>query len=157
MKKQLFIVWAKDYETGIPILDEQRRGLVSLINSFFFHRGDVSGNINSILVPTAEMFKSYVQINFATVEKLMRDSGYPDIEKYQQLHEETLAHIVAMDHKYRRYRDAQGLLDFLKEYWLRGLQEDCHGYLPYLLEKMCDGVARENARPGACGLDPSTL
>lgn len=135
MRAQLFIVWREAYETGIPILDEQRRGLVSLINSFFFHRGDVSGNIDAILVPTAEMFKAYAQINFATVEKLMRDSAYPDIEKYQQLHGEMLAHIAVMDLKYRRLKDAQGLLEFLKEYWLQGLQSGCNEYLPYLREK----------------------
>lgn len=81
------------------------------------------------------MFKSYARINFATVEKLMRDTGYPYIEKYEQLHEDMLAHIAVMDLKYRRERDAHGLLKFLKDYWLRSLQNDCNMYLPYLQEK----------------------
>lgn len=132
---QLFIVWTKQYETGIPILDEQRRGLVSLINSFFFHRRDANGDIDAVLVPTAEMFKSYARINFATIEALMRDCEYPELERYRMAHEEILAHIAVMDLKYRRHRDAEGLLDFLKEYWLQNLQSGCNSYLPYLQEK----------------------
>ena len=134
--ESLFIVWNEEYETGIPILDEQHRGLVSLINSFFFHRRDAGEDINRILVPTAEMFKSYAKINFTTVEKLMRLSGYPEEEKYRALHSEIIDHIETMDRKYRRLKDAQGLLDFLKEYWLQTIQHNEKEYLPYLQENL---------------------
>lgn len=130
----LFIVWSENYETGIQILDEQCRGLVSLINSFFFHRGDTEGDISKILVPTAEMFKSYVKINFLTVEKLMRDSNYPDMEKYENLHEEMMDNIRKMDIKYRQARDAQGFLNYLKDYWLETVQHNKKEYLGHLME-----------------------
>jgi hemerythrin-like metal-binding protein len=115
----LFIVWIQEYETGIPILDEQHRGLVSLINSFFFHRGEVD-DINRILVPTAEMFKAYARINFATVEKLMRDSNYQDIDRFIDIHKTMLADIERSDRHYRANRDAIGVLQYIKEYWLYG-------------------------------------
>lgn len=130
----LFIVWSENYETGIQILDEQYRGLVSLINSFFFHRGDTEGDINRVLVPTAEMFKSYVKINCLTVEKLMRDSEYPDLKKYTELHEEMIGNIRTMDIKYRQARDAQGFLNYLKDYWLETVQHNEKEYLGYLTE-----------------------
>lgn len=130
----LFIVWSANYETGIQILDEQYRGLVSLINSFFFHRGDTDGDINKVLVPTAEMFKSYVKINCLTVEKLMRDSQYPDLEKYENLHEEMIGNIRSMDVKYRQARDAQGFLNYLKNYWLEAVRHNEKEYLGYLTE-----------------------
>lgn len=130
----LFIVWSSEYETGITILDEQCRGLVSLINSFFFHRGDASGDIHRILVPTADMFKSYVKINCRTVEKLMADSQYPELKKYQGLHEEMIENIRRMDRKYRHARDAQGFLNYLKNYWLATVQHHEKEYLGYLTD-----------------------
>jgi hemerythrin-like metal-binding protein len=119
MRHMLFIVWTHKYETGIPVLDEQHRGLVSLINSFFFHRGSVD-DINRILVPTAEMFKAYAKINYMTVEKLMRDSNYQDIDRFIGIHETMLADIERADRHYRTKIDAMGLLQYLKEYWLHG-------------------------------------
>lgn len=132
--KPLFIVWSKEYETGIDILDEQYRGLVGLINSFFFHSDDAFGDIEKILIPTAEMFKSYAKINFLTVEKLMADSCYPDLEKYQTIHQEVLRNIDVMDRKCRSNRDAQGLLDYLKEYWIQTVQHNEIEYLDHLLK-----------------------
>ena len=130
----LFIVWSKKYETGITILDEQYRGLVSLINCFFFHRNDANGDITKVLVPTAKMFKSYVKIYCATVEKLMRDSSYPDLERYEILHQEMIHHIQVMDSKYKKARDAQGFLTFLKEYWLDAIEHQEKEYLDHLTE-----------------------
>lgn len=129
----LFIVWKKEYETGIGILDEQHRGLVSLINSFFFHRDDRELDINRILVPTAEMFKAYAKINFMTVEKLMADSGYPNLEKYKGIHAEMLYDIEVNDRIYKNNRDIHGFLQYLKEYWIQTAQHHEQEYIEYLL------------------------
>ena len=128
----LFIVWNTRYETGISILDEQYRGLVSLINSFFFHRGETSGDIYRILVPTIEMFKSYAKINFVTIERLMRDSSYEKLDDYIFLHDGIMSGIEKMDRKCRRERDSQRVLQYLKEYWLQTVQHHKIEYLPYL-------------------------
>ena len=130
--EMLFIIWSDKYATGIPVLDEQYRGLVSLINCFFYHRGDACKDIERILVPTAEMFKGYVRLNFYTVEKLMAESGYPDMEKYVAKHCEILETILRMDRVCRARRDAQQLLDFLKEYWLNSVQQLSSEYIEYL-------------------------
>ena len=134
MALPLFIIWGGEYETGINILDEQHRGLVSIINSFYFHRGDADGDLSKALIPTAEMFKAYVKINFLTIEKLMEQSEYPDIEKYRVLHGKILNHSIIMDSQYRQARDAHGLLDFLKRYWLKTLHANRKQYIPHLLE-----------------------
>mgnify|MGYP002597985030 CR=1 FL=1 len=58
MNRPLYIVWSDAFDTGVAIIDEQHRGLVSLINTFFYHKGDAEKDIDRFLVPTAEMFKS---------------------------------------------------------------------------------------------------
>ena len=130
----LFIVWSDDFNSGVLILDEQHRGLVSLINSFFFHRGDSDGNIMRILVPTIEMFKSYAKINFLTVEKLMRDSAYPDLGKYEKIHDEMMEAIERIDRQCRSRRDVPALLEFLKNYWLDTIKGKDHDYIKYFHE-----------------------
>lgn len=132
MAEALFIVWRKKYNTGILILDEQHRGLVSLINSFFFHRNDAKGDISKFLVPAVEMFKWYAKINFLTLEKLMEDSGYPELKKYRAMHMELLHNIIVMERKYRNARDVGGMLNFLKEYWLDYTCGEGKEYLPHL-------------------------
>lgn len=131
--ENLFIVWNPKYETGITILDEQHRGLVSLINSFFFHRDERDDDIYKVLVPTAEMFKSYVKINFTTIQKLMKLSGYPGLRNYQLIHEEIINNINIMDAKYRKNRDAQGFLQYLKEYWLETINNHDNDYIEYIV------------------------
>ena len=130
--KTFFIVWSDELKTGIPILDEQYRGLVSIINSFYYHRADVNSDISRILVPTAEMFKGYVKINFYTIEKLLLQAGYPDLEKYKKFHMEVLKKISVVDKKYRAARDADGMLTFLKNYWLKFIREDEFLVIHYL-------------------------
>ncbi len=129
---ELFIVWSDKYATGIPILDEQLRGLVSLVNCFYFHRADADKDIECVLVPTAEMFKSYARLHFYTVEKLMALSGYPDVEKYAKRHRTIMDSILRMDMICRSKRDAQQLLDFLKDYWLSSVRELSSEYIEYL-------------------------
>ncbi len=129
---QLFIVWSHELETGIPILDEQYRGLVSIINSFYYHRSDVNTDIERILVPTAEMFKGYVKINFYTIEKLLAQASYPDLQKYVDFHLAVLKKIAIVDKKYRDARDADGMLNFLKKYWLKFVKDDEFMVIHYL-------------------------
>lgn len=132
MNNMLYIIWSDTYATGIPILDEQLRGLVSLINSFFFHRNDAHGDIEKVLVPTAEMFKNYLRINFYTVEKLMEESGYPNLELYRRKHRKILEVIVHVDKQARANRDAGQFLSVLKKYWLRSVQLTSANYVAYL-------------------------
>lgn len=132
--KTLSIVWSGKFKTGIPILDEQYRGLVSLINSFFFHREDAAKDIEKILVPTAEMFKAYARINFLTVEKLMREAGYPELEEYRHRHRKILAEIHRVDRSCRAARDARQFLDFLKEYWAGSVKGLSAEYITFLRE-----------------------
>jgi hemerythrin-like metal-binding domain len=130
----LFIVWSKKYDTGITILDEQHRGLVSLINSFYYHRADASADIERVLVPTAEMFKAYAKINFYTIEKLLAQVSYEELDKCHEEHKMILRGITLADSKYRAARDVNGMLEFLKKYWLAYVRKGSMKYIDFLKE-----------------------
>lgn len=133
---QLYIKWSKKYTTGIPILDEQQRGLVSLINTFFFHKSDADegGNIHAVLVPTAMMFRIYIKVHFGTVDKLLRDSGYPAAAEYHAYHERVLKEISRTDRKHKRARDADGFLRYLRTFWQGYISKPERPYVQHLLE-----------------------
>ena len=133
MYQMFFIVWKDEFATGVPIIDEQLRGLVSLINTFFFHRADAKGDISRFLVPTAEMFKSYAQLNFLTVERLLRETRYPNLEECRKKHREVIRRIRIMDARYRRERDADAFLDLLKNYWIKSIQSEKEPYMSHIL------------------------
>lgn len=137
---KLYIVWLKEYNCGITILDEQHRGLVSLINSFFFHKDDAERDINAFLVPTAEMFKNYIKINYNTLKKLLIDSDYDKIDDFYKQQHEIMHTIDREDLKYRRNRDADGLLNFLKTYWLKHARCTNYDYLRHIREYYGDTI-----------------
>lgn len=125
----MYIKWQKEYRLGIPILDEQNRGLVSIINTFFFHSRYEYSDLSSVLVSTAEMFKGYVKIYLYTIERLMKITDYPDQEKYKAIHEKFIKQIEFNDIKLRSHLDAQGLLKFIKEHWFDTLKTNSTDYI----------------------------
>jgi hemerythrin-like metal-binding protein len=112
-----YLIWSDKFETGIDIIDEQHRGLVSLINTFFYHKADANQDINRFLIPTAEMLKAYTKLHFMTLERLMTETDYPEIKKEALEHRKMMEQINDIDAKCRANRDSDGLLRFLKSYW----------------------------------------
>ncbi len=130
--RPLYIVWSEEFDTGISIIDEQHRGLVSLINTFFYHKGDADKDIDRFLVPTAEMFKSYAQLHFLTISRLMKETDYPEYDLETKRNEELMAIIQTVDMRCRARRDADGFLRFLKMYWTRVVCKKNLNFIAYI-------------------------
>lgn len=134
----LFIRWDDINKTGLTIIDEQHRGLVSLINSFFFHKNDPF--IERILVPTALMTINFAKIHFLTEQRLMKESKYPDLEEHATVHEKLYQDLIATEKKCRQTRDADSFLEFLKTWWLEHVNRYDRRYVPYLKDFFGDRV-----------------
>jgi len=126
----LFIRWDDVNRTGLSIIDEQHRGLASLINSFYFHKNDPF--IERILVPTALMTINFAKIHFLTEQQLMEEAAYPGLEEHTAAHEELLKELLIVEKKSRQARDADGFLDFLKGWWLGHVNQHDRLYIPHL-------------------------
>lgn len=112
----LFIRWENVSHSGLDIIDEQHRGLVSLINSFYFHKNDPF--IERVLTPTALMTINFAKIHFLTEEQLMEESAYPGLEEHVRVHEQLYAELIVTEQECRRDKDADRFLEFLKTWWL---------------------------------------
>ena len=134
----LFIRWDNMHKTGLDIIDEQHRGLLSLINSFYFHKNDPF--IERILVPTALMTINSAKIHFLTEEQLMSEAGYEGLDDHARSHEQLFAKLIIEEQECRRDRDADRFLNFLKTWWLDHINKFDRPYIEPLKKFFGDRV-----------------
>ena len=112
----VLIVWKPEYNLGIPIVDEQHRGIVSTINSLYYAMQNKHGD--EMLRPAIEMVTDYTRIHFEIEEDFLKKCGYPDLESHQELHKELTHAISAVGRKSLWDKDPNEFLDFLKTWWI---------------------------------------
>ncbi len=127
MKAILYIVWNEKSETGIPIIDEQHRAIVSMINSLFYFIHEKHGM--DALRPTIHMISEYAKLHFDTEESLMKRAGYEDFDHHHALHQELLKQSVIVTQRSIEEKDAMILLHFLKAWWLTHINMEDRKYM----------------------------
>jgi hemerythrin len=130
MSHLLYIVWEKDNELGIPIIDEQHRGLVSAINSFHYFIKEGEGI--EATRPTLQTLVQYINIHFKTEEPLMKQSGYPSYDEHILTHKGLIEKTKNIAHETLTKGDARIALDFLKDWWLTHINKVDRQYAPYV-------------------------
>lgn len=82
------IEWKREYETGVPLVDEQHQNLVEIINRFedALQKGRGTRQMNEILRDLA----GYTQEHFACEERLMQEAEYPQFLLHQAQHRQLL-------------------------------------------------------------------
>lgn len=94
MEHRLYIAWKDSYCIGIPIIDEQHRCIVSIINSIHYfveeHRE------LDVLESVINMMNQYTVIHFKTEEAMLKEAGYPPIEEHIQLHKQLIDQLRAV-------------------------------------------------------------
>lgn len=116
MNSPLLIQWDTSNETGIPVIDEQHRGIVSIINSFSF--SIKHHNVEFFINNTTIMIDSYTKIHFATEEEILRLAKYDAIENHIKLHENLIAESFSIATKSFHMHNPDIYLQFLKKWWL---------------------------------------
>jgi len=131
MHEPLFIQWQERSETGIALIDEQHKGIVSIINTFFYMMS--KGMDNHMLYSCiSDTLKNYSNIHFITEERFLEISGYEDIEDHKKLHEGLTTEIDRIEREAIRDNDARPLLEFLKKWWVEHINDEDQLYVPHL-------------------------
>jgi len=115
-KHNLFIVWKPEYDLGIPIIDEQHRGIVTTINSLFYAMQNKHGE--NVLKPVIGMVTEYTHIHFEIEENFLRKCGFTDVEKHSELHNELKRALSNVGNKSMWEHNPQEFLEFLKNWWI---------------------------------------
>ena len=115
-KHGLFIVWKPEYDLGIPIIDEQHRGIVTTINSLFYAMQNKHGE--NVLKPVIIMVTEYTRIHFEIEENFLRKCGFTDFEKHNEWHNELRYALSNVGKESLWEHDPQKFLEFLKDWWI---------------------------------------
>jgi hemerythrin len=75
------IQWKDEYSVGVPEMDKQHKGLIVLIN-----RLTEEEQTTGMIAYVFEALDQYVKEHFRAEEKLMRASGYADLEPHKRQH-----------------------------------------------------------------------
>jgi hemerythrin len=132
MESLLYIVWNEKNNIGVPIIDEQHRGIVIAINSLYYFINEK--RVNKALQPTLTILKQYTKLHFMTEEKLMKDANYPDVEEHILIHKKLKekTNKISIDSVLRT--DSVTVLRFLREWWLSHINKEDRKYAPYVIK-----------------------
>ncbi|MDR2207606.1 MAG: hemerythrin family protein [Azoarcus sp.] len=133
MPRPLFIQWQNKSNTGVPLLDEQHRGLVSIINSLYFLTE--RGTCDIVLcISACKTIKSASRIHFLTEERILQAAEYPDLENHIEIHKKLTIELERSEKEALINNDPMVFLKFLKKWWVEHINEDDMDYVPCLRE-----------------------
>ena len=112
----LLVVWKPEYNLGIPIVDEQHRGVVSTTNSFYY--GIHSKHGESILKPIVDMLYDYTYLHFEVEEDLLEQCKFPDVKHHHGLHSELKDTLHEVGRESVLHKDPYQFMEFLKKWWI---------------------------------------
>ena len=111
------ITWTDELNLGISKIDDQHRQLVDIINEFgeASQKGKGSRVMNKIL----NELVGYTQEHFADEERLLADSGFPQLAQHQAQHRQLLQKIERFQYDFNQggKRITAKVEEFL-QYWL---------------------------------------
>ncbi len=131
LNHNIFIKWDDKYNLGIPILDEQHRGIVTMINSLHF--GIRYNYIENTFAPIIQMMSDYTQVHFEIEEAFLEMLDFSHAKKHRALHRELMDKLTHAGKMSLYNKDPHHFLDFLKGWWISHIcSEDLH-FRDYLL------------------------
>jgi len=132
----LFIKWHACNETGIALIDEQHKGIVSIINTFYHIYMMDTGTENRLLYSCiSDTLRNYSRVHFITEEGYLDASQYADTEKHKKLHENLTMEIERIEKEGIKANDPKLLLEFLKKWWIEHINEEDQLYASHVLRK----------------------
>jgi len=111
----ILLTWTPEYELGIPIIDEQHRGIVTTINSLHYA---IYHNLGDhMILPVVGMINEYTRIHFEVEEKILSECAYPDLDRHRSLHYELVCEMADIGKNSMMQRNPYPFMNFLKEWW----------------------------------------
>ena len=129
----IFIVWNPEYNLGIPIIDEQHRGIVTIINSLHFEMRH--NYTRDILSPIIEMMNDYTRIHFRVEENFLDMINFPNAKNHHELHHDLSVRLSDAGRKSSMDRDPYRFMEFLKSWWINHICHEDLVYKNYLISK----------------------
>jgi hemerythrin len=131
LEHNVFIVWKLEYNLGIPIIDEQHRGIVSIINSLHFGLQNNCGK--DMFSPIIGMIHNYTRIHFQIEENFLEKIDFPNAKKHHELHLDLSSRLYDAEKNSLLDKDPYQFMDFLKSWWINHICNEDLIYRNYIL------------------------
>lgn len=128
----LLMEWSELPPTGIAIIDEQRRGVVSTLNTLFYFIGRRQG-MNVVNAAIGSM-QQYTVVCFATEEQILVEMQYPGLTGHKKQHEALVKILYDAGKHSERMRAPETFLRFLKAWWMEHAVEHDLRFVEYMRE-----------------------
>ena len=83
--------WKSKYSVHVAEIDGQHKKLVALVNELF--DAMCAGKGREVIGKAVDELTRYTQTHFATEERLMLSTGYPDYRIHKKEHDDFVAHV----------------------------------------------------------------
>jgi len=80
------ITWSDTFACGIKLIDDQHKGLVSLVNDMFNHVTGDEKEEREYLDKVIQEAVKYIRVHFATEEKIMRATNFSGFLEHKNSH-----------------------------------------------------------------------
>lgn len=130
-----FVTWKDEYSVGVPVIDDDHKKLLSLINnlqaSIHYHTGD------EFEKKALDEVVEYTSYHFSREEELMEKSGYPDLEAHKKEHQAMIAKVGSFVAEYeaKGHDVLEGIADYLGQWLITHINGTDQKYAPYLKDK----------------------
>ncbi|RLW52321.1 MAG: hypothetical protein B6D76_16280, partial [gamma proteobacterium symbiont of Stewartia floridana] len=110
-----YLVWTKELETGIEVIDGQHERIVDYINKLHDARlnNDLSA-IGDIIAATVD----YTMSHFSFEEALIEDAGYEFVRPHKKVHELFIRRVSEFQDRFKSGEDISAELHDLLARWL---------------------------------------
>jgi len=130
-----YVEWDDDYSVGVPLMDEQHKKLIMMINDLF--QRSVSGSTSSSLTfaMAVKDAAEYTKIHFKIEETYLEKVGYPGLPEQKKQHETFMAEVLSTFEKYKKGEAMPlDLVRFLKKWLLNHIAVMDKQYTAYLAD-----------------------
>ena len=135
-----YIEWKPFYSVGDVSLDEEHKRLLGIVDDL--HTAIQTGNQQDRVQDVLDRLTHYTITHFDHEEQVMQGCGYPRFEAHKVMHDEMRRRTLELKATPEAIA-ARDLLQFVKNWWVRHIQNQDKTYAPYL-----DAVARQPIRMG---------
>ncbi|MGL1890578.1 MAG: hemerythrin family protein [Spirochaetaceae bacterium] len=134
MSKPLYIEWSEVHKLNIPIIDEQHRAFVAILNTFHFLLQKGAG-YKIINRNRAILIQHFAELHFVTEEHLMKISEYPHLDEHIEMHKKIMKGIHKTVKEVIATGDPQTALEFLRNWWLTHISKEDREFADYVNAK----------------------
>lgn len=128
-KESELITWDSSIQIGVPLIDEQHRRLVSLINKLHGAMQNRSGSAAMSVI--LDELIDYTEKHFKAEERLMERAGYNKLPDHKVLHKKLVAQVVDIQHQFKQGRATVtlDLMNFLSNWLIGHIQGEDRKYV----------------------------